>query len=150
LFFILLLPHHLVVPYVALSCYLITSSCCFNMLPYRIASLYYLVMLPLCCLVTLPPRCLFTLFRCFVTLLRCLLMLFCCFVTLPRCLVALLHYFATIAHCLVTLPCYLNVPFDPLLPPICCLATLLPHCLVFVGISFLPPLLQGGACSLEK
>ncbi len=118
--------------------------------------------------------------RCFVTLPRCLLMLLRCFVTLPHCLVTLpphvvsshclvassccfvasLHYLIALSHChVISLPLFSALLLrlttskyllTPPSPPIYCLDALLPHCLVFIGTSLLPPLLQGGACSLEK
>ncbi len=115
-----------------------------------------------CCLITLPCAFLIALLHhClvhhFVALSRYLATLPCCLVSyliaLCRCF---LPHHAAITHYFIGSLCYLATSKYLLNPPhllFCCLATLclttsLPCCIVLVGTSFLPPILQGGAWSL--
>lgn len=132
--FILLLPRHLV------------------LLPWLVASSHYLVRY----LIALLHHCLV---HHFVALSRYLATSPCCLVSyliaLCRCF---LPHHAAITHCFIGSLCYLATSKYLLNPPhllFCCLATLclttsLPCCIVLVGTSFLPPILQGGAWSLQK
>ncbi len=79
-----------------------------------------------------------------------------CFIVLLPSFVALLLCLATIVRCLATSKYILNSGAAPFVAWLAyCLTphyliALLFHCLVLVGIFILLPLLQGGACSLEK
>ncbi len=135
---ILLLPPHLVMPCVTSRYCLVTSSCYFDLLPPCIASLL-LSSLPCCCLV------------CYHIAAS---LLFCYPASLPR---ASLRCHCSLPHCLALLPCCVKIPSNPphLLLRYLVPHTSLPYCLVaslplLVGTSLLPPLLQGGAWSLEK
>jgi len=129
---------------------LVTLTCCLI-----IASLRCLI-IALCCLVVA------SVLPCDALALPYTLPCHYLIITLPCCL---MNRRAAITCCLATITHYLiakllcQVTFCPpptfvvLLPCCfmpCCLVALLPHCFVLVGISLLPPLLQGRVGSLEK
>jgi hypothetical protein len=137
---ILLQPHHVTSSLrpcvVSLHCfmrclvaslhYLIASSCCLVMLFHSFVSLLRCATFSLECNVSLPPRTTFLLHR----------------VAFLPCYLALLLHFTTFL--------FWGTFWSPHNLLFCYLIILLPRCLVLVGISLLPPLLQGRAWSLES